>query len=341
MEHRFASLLPPQALNTSITPNPVWYPTNVSLKHAESTVRWVDLSGMVFDEPFFHHTVKLAAGRESVVLPLGSTPPGPVQPSIAPSAFVFHVSRCGSTLLCNIFRALNDAHVVAEPQPVTSLLTPYFEDVWPYAADEWEQKRDELLLQMMQRLGQSPVGSASRYIVKFTSYSATRMAIIRALWPQVPMVFLVREPEEVMASNLDRSPVWMKMFQKPRQARNVFGWADDIRPATREEFAARAYGQLCESATFHKGQPSLVMDYQELVSGGWNRIFAFLGFGALDDQEKVRIAEATKIYSKDAAGELPFASGDQDRLDRITPEIREAADKWARPQLQKLLNTAG
>ena len=307
----------------------------------ESSVRWVDLSGVVFKEPFFHHTVNRAVRRESVVLPLGTMPPGLAQPSLAPSAFIFHVSRCGSTLLCNIFRALNDAHLVAEPQPVTALLTPYFEDVWPYAADEWEQKRDQLLLQMMQRLGQPPTGSASRYVVKFTSYSATRMAIIRVLWPQVPIVFLVREPEEVMASNLDRSPLWMKLFQKPRQARNVFGWAEDIRPATREEFIARAYGQLCESATLHKAQPSLVMDYRELVSGGWNRIFAFLGFGALDEQEKLRIAEATKIYSKDASGEVRFEADDKAKPERVTPEIREAAEKWARPQLQQLLKSAG
>lgn len=331
-------------MNISPTPHPVWYPTHVNLKHPESAVRWVDLSGLVFDDPFFHHTVKRAAGRESVVLPLGTTPPGAAQPSMAPSAFIFHVSRCGSTLLCNIFRALNDAHVVAEPQPVTSLLTPYIDDVWPYAADDWEQKRDHLLVQMMQRLGQPPkppVGSASRYIVKFTSYSATRMAVIRALWPQVPIVFLVREPEEVMASNMDRSPVWMKLFQNSRQARNVFGWAEDVRPASREDFAARAFGQLCQSATLHKGQPSLVMDYRELVSGGWNRIFEFLGFDALDDNEKLRIEEATKIYSKDASGELRFASDDKAKPDRVTPEIREAADRWARPQLQQLLSTAG
>ena len=313
----------------------------MNLKPSESSVRWVDLSGLLFDEPFFHHTVKRAVGRESVGLPLGTMPPGPAQPSLAPSAFIFHVSRCGSTLLCNIFRALNDAHVVAEPQPVTTLLTPYFEDVWPYAFDEWEQKRDQLLLQMMQRLGQPPAGSASRYVVKFTSYSATRMAIIRALWPQVPIVFLVREPEEVMASNLERSPVWMKLFQNPRQARNVFGWAEDISPATREEFSARAFGRLCESALLHKGQPSLVMDYRELVSGGWNRIFAFLGFDALDEQEKHRITEATKIYSKDASGELRFASHDKANPDSVTPKIREAAEKWARPQLQQLIRSSG
>ena len=176
--------------------------------------------------------------------------------------------------------------------------------------------------------------------MKFTSYSATRMAVIRALWPQVPVVFLVREPEEVMASNLDRSPAWMKLFQKPRQARNVFGWADDIRPATREEFSARAYGQLCNSAMLYKGQPSLVMDYRELVSGGWKRIFAFLGFDSLDENEKLRIAEATKVYSKDASGEVRFASDDKAKLDRISPEIREAADTWAHPQLQQLLKSS-
>ena len=275
-----------------------------------------------------------------MVTALGESPSGVDSPWIAPSAFIFHVSRCGSTLLGNIFRALNDTHVVAEPQAITALLSPYSEKLWPYTAQEWAQTRDQLLRQMMQRLGQPPLGSASRYIVKFTSYSAARMDVIRVLWPQVPIVFLVRDPAEVMVSNLNRAPGWMKLAERPDQARIVFGWTDESYPASREEFCARAFGQLCHSAMLYKGPQSMVMDYQELISGGWNRVFAFLGIDGPDADTQLRIAEATATYSKDAAGDARFETDTKVKRERVTPAIRDAADRWARPHLQQLLQSA-
>ena len=191
----------------------------MKLGHASPAVRWVDLSGVAFDGPFFQHPVNRLAERESLVLPLGATPAGDAQPWLVPSAFVFHVWRCRSTLLCNIFRALNDTHVVAEPQLLMALLGPYSATLWPCTEAEWAPKRDALLLHMMQWLGQPPTSSATRYIVKLASYSAMRMGVIRALGPDVPILFLVRDPAEVMVSNLGRRPVWMNLLQRPAQAR--------------------------------------------------------------------------------------------------------------------------
>ena len=315
----------------------IWYPVSLKLDHVSPAVRWVDLAGVAFDEPFFHHTVNRLAERESLVLPLGATPPVDAQPWLAPSAFIFHVSRCGSTLLCNIFRALSNTHVVAEPQPVMALLGPYSSKLWPCTEAEWAPKRDALLRQMMQRLGQPPTGSATRYIVKLASYSAMRMEVIRALWPDVPVLFLVRDPAEVIVSNMGRRPAWMKLLQRPAQTRNVFGWAEKNHPASVEEFCARAFGELCDSTLRNMGANSLVMDYRELIEGGWSRAFAFLGLDAPDAGEQARIEEATKTYSKDASGEARFKADGKVKGDRITPAISEAADRWARPSLRALL----
>ena len=327
-------------MTTSSDHAPIWYPAHLALRQAASSLRWIDLSGVAFNEPFFHHTVNRASGRQSMVTGLGESPAGDEHRWIAPSAFIFHVSRCGSTLLCNVFRALNNTQVVAEPQPIMALLAPYSKSLWPYTAEEWGRKRDQLLRQMMQRLGQPSLGFASRYIVKFTSYSAARMDIIRALWPQVPIVFLVRDPAEVMVSNLHRAPAWMSLMERPRQARAVFGWTDDINPTSREEFCARAFGQLCHSAILHKGPQSMVMDYEELVAGGWSRVFAFLGLDTPNADERLRIAEATKTYSKDAASEARFEVDTKIKRERVTPPIRDAADRWARPYLQQLMRGA-
>ena len=207
-------------MNTHPVQPRIWYPVSVKLGHVPPVVRWVDLSGVAFDEPFFHHTVYRLAERESLVLPMGATSAGEAQPWPSPSAFVFQVLRCGSTLLCNIFRAPNDTHVVAKPRPVMALLGPYAARLWPCTEAEWAPKRDALLLQMMQRLGPPATSSATRYIVKLASYGATRMEMIRALWPDVSILFLVRDPAKVMVPNQGRKPVWMNLLQRPAQARN-------------------------------------------------------------------------------------------------------------------------
>lgn len=88
-----------------------------------------------------------------------------------------------------------------------ALLGPYSARLWPCTEAEWAAKLDALLLEMMQRLGQPATGSANRYIVKLASYGAMRMEMIRALWPDVSILFLVRDPAEVMVSDLGRRPV--------------------------------------------------------------------------------------------------------------------------------------
>ncbi len=321
----------------------IWYPTQVTLHKQSPSVLWTDLSGLAFQEPFFHHTVARARdqARESRRTALGETPLGeghPFDPGVQPTAFIFHVSRCGSTLLCNILRALHATHVVAEPQPVIALLAPFSEGVWSCAAHEWEHKRNLLLRQMVHWLGQPPQGPAGQYIVKFTSYSAMRMALIRALWPEVPIVFLVRDPAEVVVSNMQRSPGWMGLWQRPRQARSVFAWPEDSSAMSREEFLARALGCVCQAASTQSGNPTLVMDYRDLIAGGWGQILAFLGMDPPDAGERLRIDGAMQVYSKSSAsGKVAFGADGSAKAQSVTPEIREAVERWAMPGMQALM----
>lgn len=322
-------------------PQAIWYPTHVALRKAASAVCWTDLSGQPFAEPFFHQTAARADACASVITALEEEPPGLAVPGMAPAAFIFHVSRCGSTLLCNVLRALHDTQVVGEPQPVTALLAPLEAGVWPYAPVEWQARRDLLLRRMVERLGQPSLPGASRYVIKFTSYSAMRMGVLRALWPQVPVIFLVRDPVEVLVSNLRRSPGWMHLWQRPRQAASVFGWRESSTDMPREEFLARAYGSLCQTASRHIEAPSLVLDYRELLADGGQRVMAELGLGRPDAAEQTRIDAALGRYSKDVAGQAPHQADGAAKLAQATPAVHAAAERWARPGLRALLAATG
>lgn len=299
---------------------------------------WTDLSGISFDEPFFHQTVKRAFNRTTVTLPMGTPPPFYLTEVIEPAAFIFHVSRCGSTLLCNILRALGNTHVVAEAQPFTALLAPVNTRHQPTQVAEQTQQRHALLRQVALALGQNPSSQKTPYFIKCTSYSAMRLDLIRAIWPTVPIVFLTRDPLEVIVSNMHRSPGWISAWRDPRQAASVFGWSEDIVSLSQEAFLARSFGSICQAALTHLGKPSLVLDYHDLIyHDGWRKVLAFLGIDAPDDATQICLSSVLLTKSKSNHGNVLFSPDAQEKRNKASQLVQEAANRWAYPALHALM----
>ena len=317
---------------------PIWYPTHASLRFGHKAMRWTDLSGISFDEPFFHQTVRKALNRTTLTLPIGTLPANCLAASTEPTAFIFHVSRCGSTLLCNILRALGKTHVVAEAQPFTALLTPVNTRHPPTQVEIRTQQRYALLRQIAFALGQNPSNEKTPYFIKCTSYSAMRLDLIRAIWPTVPIIFLTRDPLEVIVSNMHRSPGWINAWKDPRQAASVFGWAEDTVDLSEEAFFARSFGSICEAALTHLGTPSLVLDYHDLNHrDGWRRMLTFLGIEAPDAAASMRISSVLQTNAKANRSNALFSPDAQEKRNKASPLVQEAANRWAYPPLRALM----
>lgn len=107
-----------------------------------------------------------------------------------PAGFIFHVSRCGSTLVSGCLSELERAAVLSE----SPLLTEVLLDPGLSA----ERRRDLLpALLDMQRRGLA----AASVIVKWNAWDLLRWPLIRALYPRVPVLLLFRDPVEVLASH--------------------------------------------------------------------------------------------------------------------------------------------
>src|SRR6266700_3036006 len=86
-----------------------WLPFHIDLSRHPFRVTWIRKGPNLFSEPFFHDTVnrlrslhpsaeERATGSQDL-LALGAE-----LPAVKPLAFIFHISRCGSTLIANSFR---------------------------------------------------------------------------------------------------------------------------------------------------------------------------------------------------------------------------------------------
>lgn len=109
----------------------------------------------------------------------------------SPAGFIFHLSRCGSTLVSGCLSQIASANVMSEPPAITELLLDH-------SLDSHTQMSTTKQLLQAQRLA---LPEHPQLILKWNAWDLLRWREIRATWPEVPIVLLVREPLEILASH--------------------------------------------------------------------------------------------------------------------------------------------
>ena len=275
----------------------LWTPVAINLGPGAATIDWGDLRGVRFAEPFLHQTIERWAGGDPA--PLVRTGMDALAalddaPALDPTALIFHLSRCGSTLLSRLLGTVPGTLVVSEPAPVNTLLLAD-----PAAFAPLTQA--EALRLLVRALGRRRFGDEHRYIVKLSSWNVTRLALFRAAFPNVPVIWLQRAPEATAASLLAQPPGWLALRHDKAASRAIFALDG---PALRspEAFCAGAIAALLAAASTIN-DPALVLDYAELPEAAWLRVLPFLGIAPV--AEDIAAMHAMACYdAKDAAPRL-------------------------------------
>ena len=105
-----------------------WLPVSISKHTAEPVVEWCRFGTRRFTESFFDHTVQNAMREPFNLLFRHQTSLDTLVdwqmkcPGMQPSGFIFHMSRCGSTLVAQMLAALPEHIVLSEPPPLDAIL---------------------------------------------------------------------------------------------------------------------------------------------------------------------------------------------------------------------------
>lgn len=285
-------------------------PIDMDLDAPRPWVRWLDLRGVQLDEPMFSGTVKRAAtlGRQ----PLMSAPQALLDVAAAadvvpPTAFIFHGARTGASLLAMLLRRLDGTVVLNEPQSTCMAVAHRgFDEHAPWLAA------------LVRCLGQRRSDDERRLFITFSSWTALRLARIQRVFPQIPCVYLFRDPVELVGSLLAHAPKWAN---RPRSSLDtlvdppIIGDAHASMPD--DEFFARATAGFNAAAL---AADMRLVPYGDLLTATPERIASWCGITlGTDEAQRMR----------DAMPDLVRAEIDNEPVTTLAPQARRAVERWA------------
>jgi quercetin dioxygenase-like cupin family protein len=304
-----------------------WIPFRIREAGSQPLVDWCYLGQERFTAPFFSDTIASSVRKPFNQLFLQETPidrlidRSAAHAGLRPAAFVFHGSRCGSTLMAQMAAALPGTVVISEAAPIDHVLqAPVSEDT-----------RLEWLRALISVLGQPRRGEDRRLIVKFDAWHVVHIALIQRAFPGVPSVFLYRDPAALLASQL-RMP---GLHTVPGTLDpSVIGL--DLAAAMdldREEYSSRVLGSFYEAAAGHaaEGRVTLI-NYADLPQGAFTQVLDWCGPADRDDALE-RLRHVSQFDSKTPS--LPY---DATPSSRPAPSQRaiDMADRFIGPHYDRL-----
>jgi hypothetical protein len=185
--------------------------------------------------------------------------------------------------------------------------------------DLTEDEQARWLTWIVAALGQ-PRGEASRYFIKLDCWHTPWLPLFRRAFPDVPWIFLYREPVEVMESHrlipgIQSIPGFF--------GQDLFGIDHLFQPDDLPGHLARFLAVICEPAVqLHAPFGGLLVNYRELPAAMHTRILPLFGID-LDAEDRLAMDAASRLDAKKP--HQPFTPDEEAKQKSATEAIRAAA----------------
>ena len=292
-----------------LPPLPGWLPAEVSRVDDRDVVTWLHFGRRRLTEPFYGDDLVKARWRPLNRLLSFRTPLLDLEawasalPAIEPAGLVFHMSRCGSTLVAQMLAAPPRHVVLSEPAPLDAIVR----------LDDHDAAAKAVLLRaMVTVLGQARNPGEDRCFLKLDCWHTLSLPLFRRAFPDARWVFLYRDPVEVMVSHGRRRGAQMV---PSLVAPAMFG-IDLPGGVPNDDYCARVLAAVCEGAMQHIPEGgALMVNYPQLPEALFTTVLPHFGLAVSRDEADamrcaaVRDAKAPEqAFSADGQGKQQAAS---------------------------------
>ena len=277
-----------------------WVPIRIHWKPDGLKVDWAFLDDLRFTDPFFEQTVghclrhpaNLLFRHETSMATLAEL--NESSPGLPPAGFIFHGSRCGSTLISRMLAALPENVVISEASPIDAVLRSHLRD--PAITEE---QRILWLRGLLNALGQRRHAEEKSMFVKFDSWHTLFLPVIQRAFPSVPWIFVYREPVEVlMSQSRQRGGQMIPGVLEPA----IFGWDEpSLRRMSLSEYGGRVLARIGEAALeeARAGRGRLV-NYRQLPGVVWPSLMRHWGADCAEQMPET-VARVCRFHAKNPA----------------------------------------
>lgn len=300
-----------------------WTPVRVGWEERRPVVTWCHTAGVPFTESFFDETVeaclrnpfRLLFQRRTDMVEVGRFVAE--HPGLAPAGFIFHMSRCGSTLVSRMLAACPEHLVLSEAPPIDWVLR---------AASS---QREPWLRWMVGALGQPRGTEERRLFVKFDAWSILDLAQVRRAFPGVPWLFLYRDPLEVLVSHARRRGAHTIPGVLPPEL--VGMTPAEAAECSLDDYAARVLACICKSALDHQDDPlATFAEYRQLPE----LVVSELASAWSLPVDAETLLDVARRDAKNPA--VPFEPDRAAKQAGASPGMRAAAERWLAPLYDQL-----
>ena len=291
------------------------YPDEIpySFDQSKGLVKWIKADVDRFTEPFFHTTIQQWrwSNRKITCTGVESLVNFQAENFIKPTLFIFHVSRCGSTLLSQMMAQLPQNIVLSEPMIVDELLK----------SDLHDQMKRMALTRSLEILGRKRSGIEENLIVKTDCWHLLYLDLIRELFPDTPIVFVIRDPTAILNSHKK-----MRGRQMVPGLLNIQIVNEPVPAYDLDGYAAKVLERLFTIMLERRNEASLLLDYTELPEV----LSRVIGIAEMkfNETEKSQMLARADFYSKNVfqakpefSPASPIDGVDMTRLDRLYSDL--------------------
>lgn len=310
-----------------IAAGPDWVPAQLRWTPAGPLVDWCHLGALRFTDPFFAQTIGAAMGHSFNLLFRHSTPlaalAAPEAPELRPAGLIFHMTRCGSTLIARMLAALRQNVVLSEPGPIDDILR--IPGRRPdLAADDLERS----LRAMVAALGRRRRAEERDLFIKLAGWHVLQLPLFRRAFPNVPWVFVYRAPIEVLTPMAQRFPLEIE------PALLGLTWPQ-VGAMSCARYCAQILEQICRAAIAHYASVGggLLIEHRQLPEAACGELLDHFGL-RYDAGELARLRETARFDAKQP--ERRYLDDGNEKRRQATDEIRDLAATLLAPLYAQL-----
>lgn len=310
-----------QSVSRELTPG-YRLPVRLDFDAHPAAIHWQASDGARFVEPFFDDTLRrlrVAMGRDAgAASPLDTWNDAP--PPVTPDAVIFHISRCGSTLVSRMLAALPSTLAISEAPVLDDILRGARRDTASQSA-----MRERWLRHALAAFTASQATRPSRIVIKLDCWHLFEIERVRRAFPGTPLLFVYRDPLEVLVSLLERpSLTLVRDTVTPEE----IGIARAERDAlSQTELAAAILGAFFREATRQRAHLTPV-PYDSLPDGALTALGrAQFTAGEIDLMRRASAADAK-------APHRPFVPDSVRKRAEAGRAIQDACARWTTPAFQ-------